>query len=144
MVPSTPQELARDPNLLLHKRGQGTTLNPWDGLVGAVVDGGDFFVTTPNMPIIYMPPLRRRTRSIRIRSDFRYAQDDPVLWPQLYTADYCHLGAIPQQPEHKEDPLNLLWTNLTAEDFHMLRSTTHSPTVFVTTGQVVLRLTRAS
>ncbi|TFK60755.1 hypothetical protein BDN72DRAFT_779000 [Pluteus cervinus] len=94
-----------------------SALNPWDGLVGAVVDGGDYFVTTPNMPIIYMPSLRRRIRSIRIRSDFRYAEDDPVLWPQLHTADYCHLGAIPQKPEHDEDPLRLLWTNLAADDF---------------------------
>ena len=56
-------------------------------------------------------------RAVRLRSDCRYGDDDPVLWPQLYNKTACHYGAIPRKPEDQNDPMRVLWQNLSDQDF---------------------------
>lgn len=53
---------------------------------------------------------------MRFRSDFRYGEDDPLLWPQPYLSHVCHLGCIPLRPSSDDDRAIMWWT-LTREDF---------------------------
>ncbi|TFK60258.1 hypothetical protein BDN72DRAFT_905122 [Pluteus cervinus] len=112
----TPSELERNPNLLLHRRREPELpIGPFDGRVGAVVDRGFNFVTSPNMVVVCEPHVYRR--DMRMRVDFRYGADDPTLWPQRYNELYCHLAAIPRRPNDPDDPLQLFWRDLTPDDF---------------------------
>ena len=45
-----------------------------------------------------------------LRHDYRYTDDDPLLWPQPYVPSACHHGTIPRQPEH-DDGMDILWWN---------------------------------
>lgn len=92
-----------------------TALTPFDGRVGAVVADGRYFITSPNMDIVYAPPFGLN-RSMRFRSDFRYGEDDPLLWPQPYLPHVCHLGCIPLCPP-SDQLLAIMWWKLTREDF---------------------------
>ena len=76
---------------------------------------GDWLITTPNQDIIWQPPWGKR--EVRLRSDVRYATDDPTLWPQPYIAEYPYLGAIPRKPDDDRDPLSIMWWNPTEHDF---------------------------
>jgi hypothetical protein len=108
--PITPEILDKDPLLLLRNRGKPHEPIQWcDGRVGAVLRGGYFFVTSPNMDVVYEPPLGKN-RAMFLRRDFRYADDDPLLWPQPYVSSACHHGAIPRRPEH-DDRRDILWWN---------------------------------
>lgn len=78
-----------------------------DGRVGAVVGNGEWFVTSPNMDFVPLPPFGRN-RNMRIRTNFRYGKDDPLQWAQPYLASDCHLGAIPLRPG-PDDPMSIMW-----------------------------------
>jgi hypothetical protein len=54
---------------------------------------------------------------VYLRADLRYGPHDPTLWPQLYVASLCHLGAIPSKPMDPADPLSIMWWNPTRGDF---------------------------
>jgi hypothetical protein len=88
-------------------------LGPFDGKAAAVIR--NWLITTPNQDIIWEPPWG--SRNVRLRSDVRYAMDDPTLWPQPYIIDYPHLGAIPRKPDDDRDPLSIMWWNPTEHDF---------------------------
>jgi len=75
---------------------------------------GDFVYTSPNQKVVWCPPL---TGEVYLRSDFRFGPHDPTLWPQLYVAEYSHLGAIPSMPVDRQDPLSFLWWSPTRGDF---------------------------
>lgn len=50
----------------------------------------------------------------------RYGPDDPTLWPQQYSAHYCHLGAIPRKPPPQQDrapDIMIMWWNPQPADF---------------------------
>ncbi|TFK59701.1 hypothetical protein BDN72DRAFT_905610 [Pluteus cervinus] len=112
----TPSDLERNPDLLLHRRREpDLPIGPFDGRVGAVVDHGFNFVTSPNMVVVCEPHIYRR--DMRMRVDFRYGADDPTLWPQRYNELYCHFAAIPHRPNEPDDPLQLFWRDLTPDDF---------------------------
>ncbi|KAJ7688099.1 hypothetical protein B0H14DRAFT_2653383 [Mycena olivaceomarginata] len=88
---------------LLRNRGTAEMLGPFNGRVGAHFDhhGAPFFTISharyiPN----YAPGL---TDQLFLRRDMRYGPDDPTLWPQQYSAHYCHLGAIPRKPPPPQD-----------------------------------------
>ena len=56
-------------------------LGPFDGQVAAVIDNGHYFITSPNANYIRRPSLGSR-RTVSLRSDFRYSDNDWTLWPQ--------------------------------------------------------------
>lgn len=72
-------------------------LGPFDGRVGGVVEDGKYFITSPNQTFIPRPPLGP-DRPLQMRVDGRYADDDPVQWPQPFNEDYPHYACIPRQP----------------------------------------------
>ena len=54
---------------------------------------------------------------VKLRADVRYGLDDPMLWPQPWVANYCHLGAVPRKPDNPNDPLSIMWWDPTGDDF---------------------------
>jgi hypothetical protein len=96
------------------------TVGAFDARVAAILHGSkpginDIIITSPNMDIIYQPPMGRRL--VRLRSDCRYADDDFTLWPQPYIDEYCWLPVIPRRPECETDPLCIMWWNPLPLDF---------------------------
>jgi hypothetical protein len=67
------------------------------------------------MDVIYEPPFGQE-RHMRFHQNFRYGDDDPLLWPQPYVMSECHLPAIPLRPG-AGDPTAVMWWQLTRDDF---------------------------
>ena len=88
-------------------------LGPFDGRVAAVV--GDFVCTMPNQTCIFLPLMQKS--EVKLRADIRYGPDDATLWPQPWVKMFCHLCAIPRKPEDPNDPLSIMWWDLTLDDF---------------------------
>lgn len=107
----TPAEIQANPSLLLHKRSEleGQAIQAFDGLVGAVIDDGQFIITSPNMKQIYYPPLGGVY--------LRYGDDDPIMWPQNFLPTLAHLLLIPYPPRDRNDPMCILWGLPTENDF---------------------------
>ena len=81
-------------------------IGPLDGKVGAIILDGFSFITSPNQKHIPYPPLGHQ-RPVQLHADSRYADDDPILWPQPYIPYFSHYGAIPRPyslPLH-----NIIW-----------------------------------
>ena len=90
-----------------------------NGQVGGILLGGFLFVTSPNMDIMYEPPLGKN-REMFLCCDYRYADDDPLLWPQPYLRSACHYGAIPHRPE--VDRMDIMWWNPNQTDLMIVSS----------------------
>jgi len=80
-----------------------------NGQVGAVLQGGFFFITSPNMDIVYELPLGKN-QEMFLHRNYHYVDNDPLLWPQLYVCSACHHGAIPCEPEHGHR-MDIMWWN---------------------------------
>lgn len=78
-----------------------------DGLVGAVIFDGKFFITSANANYIPLPPFG--DRDVKLRADSRYGDDDPIQWAQPYIAYHSHMAAIPR-PNTLLDHLIIWWT----------------------------------
>ncbi|KAF9044195.1 hypothetical protein BJ165DRAFT_1528756 [Panaeolus papilionaceus] len=98
---------------LLANKNSAAPLTAYDGKVGAII--GKFVYTTPNESFIPHPLLGYR--HIRVREDYRYGPDDPTLWPQPYSEQHPHLGAIPRRPEDPNEPLSVMWYDPVDADF---------------------------
>jgi len=83
-----------------------------DGLVGAVILNGKFFITSANADYIPFPPFD--SRQVKLRADTRYGDDDPTQWPQPYIEFHCHLAGIPR-PNTLLDHLVIWWTPTIAD-----------------------------
>ena len=68
-----------------------------DGLVGATTFDGRYIITSPNVEIIYDPPVSG-DRSLFLQSNFRFGDDDGLPWPQAFVPDYGHLCCIKKAP----------------------------------------------
>ena len=75
----------------------------------------DRVITSPNSDYIPLPPWH--SHDVRVRSNQRFGHDDFTLWPQFYTRKYDYLTAIPLKPKDSQDPLSLMWLNLSTDDF---------------------------
>ncbi|KAJ7479035.1 hypothetical protein FB451DRAFT_1450768 [Mycena latifolia] len=103
---------------LLRNRNPALPLGPFDGNVGAFAQLGalHYFITTnadyvPTLPSLKLP------HAVYLRSDMRYGTDDPTLWPQQWTSEYCHMPLIPQRGAVSE--LDVMWWNPTPHDFQL-------------------------
>ncbi|KAF9062582.1 hypothetical protein BDP27DRAFT_1427790 [Rhodocollybia butyracea] len=83
-----------------------------DGLCGALLQQTHQFVASPNCDFIPEPPLGS-THDLYWRNDARYANDDPICWPQPYNANYPFLAAVPKRPETGDQTM---WFNLRESD----------------------------
>ncbi|KAJ6548387.1 hypothetical protein B0H19DRAFT_1265225 [Mycena capillaripes] len=44
-----------------------------------------------------------------VRKDMRFGPDDPTLWPQQYSREFCHLAAIPKRPIPRKAKAVMWW-----------------------------------
>ncbi|KAK7013682.1 hypothetical protein R3P38DRAFT_3322376 [Favolaschia claudopus] len=94
-------------------------LGPFDGRVGAHIQLGHTpcFITTN---ADYIPELLPTASDhLQLRRDMRYGPDDPTVWPQQYSVEFCHLGAIPRPPSAEADfqIQAIMWWDPHPEDF---------------------------
>jgi len=77
---------------------------------------GESFVTSPNADVIYAPPTSGR---ITYKRDYRLGHHDPLLWPQPFLPDYCHLVTIPRAPETLDEgtSTHILFHKAADDDF---------------------------
>ncbi|KAK0430238.1 uncharacterized protein EV420DRAFT_1657730 [Desarmillaria tabescens] len=92
-----------------------TAIGPFDGRLGALVEKG-WFMVTPNALGLYQPPLGIN-REMYMRADFRYAADDPLLWPQFYVRSDPWLSCIRKRPKDPLDPFLPLYNPVARSDF---------------------------
>ena len=122
----TPEMIIKTPTLLEHSGDfQGRThasyisvkpviswfaaLTASDGLFGASTSDGKLIITSPNCSTIYEPPLGG-DRSLFLRSNLRYGNDDPLQWPQPYVQECRHLACIRWQPVSSLEPTSIMFS----------------------------------
>jgi hypothetical protein len=91
-----------------------TAIGSLDGKVGGIILDGRSFITSPNQDYIPYPPLSNQ-RPVQLRADSRYADDDPIVWPQPFIPYLLHYGVIPRPyslPLH-----NIIWFTPTHDHF---------------------------
>ncbi|KAJ7152230.1 hypothetical protein C8R43DRAFT_1127309 [Mycena crocata] len=103
---------------LLRNRAPHDPLGPFDGEVGAFVQIGPqhYFITTNTHYVPAIPSLKL-PHAVFLRTDMRYGTDDPALWPQQYTSEYCHMPLIPRKGARPE--LDIMWWNPSPADFEV-------------------------
>lgn len=75
-----------------------------NGLVGTIIHGGSFFITSPNCLQIFLPSFGGMHK-VFLQSDGLYAEDDPIQWPQPFNRFYSHYTAIPSHASLPEHPI---------------------------------------
>ncbi|KAL0573814.1 hypothetical protein V5O48_008141 [Marasmius crinis-equi] len=73
-----------------------------EGKVRAVFEQDNVFITSPNTPFVADPLCG--TRTIRLRRDFHFGEEDPLYFPQPFSSETPHLSLIPypsNDPAHK-------------------------------------------
>lgn len=89
-----------------------------DGACGAVLPDTDYFILSPNVPYLRMPPLGSN-REIYMRADYTYRMDDPLCWPQVSCPEYPHLTCIRGQPAEmsESDPFYTVFAPVSTHMF---------------------------
>ncbi|KAJ7141189.1 hypothetical protein C8R44DRAFT_866829 [Mycena epipterygia] len=92
------------------------TLGPFDGKVAVLahIAAEHYFIMTnadyvPDIPSIKLP------HTVFLWSDMQYGTDDPTLWPQQWTARYCHLPVIAKKGTRPD--LDVMWWDPSPVDF---------------------------
>lgn len=89
-------------------------LGPFDGRVGGVIEDGKYFITSPNQTFIPLPPLGP-DRPLKLRTDCRYGDDDPIQWPQPFNENFPHYSCIPRRPSCTDE--SIMWWKPTRDAF---------------------------
>ncbi|KAK1234363.1 hypothetical protein PQX77_002437 [Marasmius sp. AFHP31] len=95
-----------------------TALEPYqaiDGKVGAWIEDGKYFVTSPNSTELYQPLFG--SREIYMRQNYRFGAEDPIQYPQPFIPDRCHWAAIPRRPSSSAHSRARWWDSLPPEAF---------------------------
>ncbi|KAJ7016299.1 hypothetical protein C8F04DRAFT_1202669 [Mycena alexandri] len=110
---------------LLRNRDFGTSLGPFDGRVAALtkLNGENYFITT-NAEYVPATPSLKLPHALFLRADMRYGSDDPVLWPQQFTEEFCHMAAIAKRGARPE--LEVMWWDPQCADFIVKGSVTRN------------------
>ncbi|KAF4567080.1 hypothetical protein EYR36_010696 [Pleurotus pulmonarius] len=107
----TAAEVDKNQDLLSRNRGKpSSSFTPLDGILGAILFGGNAFITTPNADNIYEPVLGL-TINVQLREDGRFGAEDPFLLPQLYNREHPHLACIRRPPTQREDTTDVMFMN---------------------------------
>ncbi|KAJ7669677.1 hypothetical protein B0H17DRAFT_1209638 [Mycena rosella] len=103
---------------LLRNCNLRSPLGPFDGNVATHAQiGAQHFLITTNADYVPAVPSLEVPHTVYLRADMHYGMDDPTLWPQQWTAHYCHLPLIAKKGAHPE--LEVMWWNPTPEDFRV-------------------------
>ncbi|KAJ6615201.1 hypothetical protein B0H10DRAFT_2191111 [Mycena sp. CBHHK59/15] len=101
---------------LLKNRDLTTPLGPFDGNVGAFAElnGEHHFITT-NADYVPALPSLQTPHAVYLRSNMRYGTDDPALWPQQYTPQFCHMPLMAKKGSCPE--IDIMWLDPSRADF---------------------------
>ena len=80
-----------------------------------------FLVTTPNVPFI--PEIVQGIVSVYLRDDGTFGKHDPTQWPQVFTARFPYLTAIPKPSTTHTHPHTAIWSIPSPEQFVCLPNT---------------------
>jgi hypothetical protein len=101
---------------LLKNRNPTSALGSFDGKVAALATlGGETYFITMNTDYVPALPSLQLPHALFLRLDMRYGTDDPTLWPQQYTAHFCHFPAIAKKGARPE--LDVMWWDPLPADF---------------------------
>ncbi|KAJ7578899.1 hypothetical protein C8J56DRAFT_967184 [Mycena floridula] len=105
----TAVELKQNPRLLLHRSAPASQspLTAYDGKVGAILDNGHYFITSPTLENLLDPQLTGV--SVQLRLDLHWGPDDPTLHPQVYVPVNCHYMIIRLRPDNPASPMSIFW-----------------------------------
>ncbi|THU82091.1 hypothetical protein K435DRAFT_872672 [Dendrothele bispora CBS 962.96] len=111
----TSVDVHHKPELLLHGACPDAPLTAFDGRVGAVIGDSGYFVTSPNMDLVYSP--RFTPCSTRMRRDYHFGTDDPMYFPQPFNMTVGHLAIIPAPSPDSFHNHALAWYRPKPDDF---------------------------
>ncbi|KAF7347018.1 CxC2 domain-containing protein [Mycena venus] len=101
---------------LLWNQNPNSSLGPFDGEVAALAQlGADHYFITTHTNYVPAVPSLQLPHALFLRSDMRYGMDDPTLWPQQWTARYCHLPVIAKKGSCTE--IGVMWWDPAPADF---------------------------
>ena len=88
-----------------------------DGLARAITLDHRWIITSLNSTTIFKPPMGG-DHHLFLRSNLRYGEDNPLQWPQLYVAQYCHIICIPHSPDRHHSGC-IMWLVPEITDFFL-------------------------
>ncbi|THU81309.1 hypothetical protein K435DRAFT_936801 [Dendrothele bispora CBS 962.96] len=103
------------PELVTHSAKPGAPLRSFEGLAGAVIGDLGYFVTSPNMDIVYSPSLQMCKTPMHW--DLHFRKDDPLFFPQPFHASVGDLAVISVPSTLPDHELELAWYRPTNDDF---------------------------
>ncbi|KAL0056772.1 hypothetical protein AAF712_016618 [Marasmius tenuissimus] len=107
-------QIRQNPTLLTRNSHPGQPLRSYEGVVGGIIN--NILVTSPNMPILYRPPLNECR--VHMRHDRHFGPDDPLHYPQPWNRTLAHLAVIRVQSEiHEEPDIDTAWLIPSAQEF---------------------------
>ncbi|KAL0564366.1 hypothetical protein V5O48_017680 [Marasmius crinis-equi] len=110
----TAAKVLQNPAFLTRNANPGHPIKSFEGLVGNVL--ADTLVTSPNMAILYKPPLNECR--VRMRRDRHFGSDDPLHYPQPWNRELAHLAVIRVQSNLHEEPcIDTAWHIPSTKDF---------------------------
>ncbi|KAJ3737886.1 hypothetical protein EV360DRAFT_91149, partial [Lentinula raphanica] len=96
----------RYPELLTRFSDPKSTLQSFDGRVGAILEN-NHLITTPNASVLFQPPIS--TRHVRLRRDLHFSHDDPLFYPQPFDELRPHLPLIRAPSTDPDHPFAAAW-----------------------------------
>ncbi|KAL0063175.1 hypothetical protein AAF712_009969 [Marasmius tenuissimus] len=99
------EDITRDPTTLTVFANPEIPPKSFDGVVGNHV--GDVLVSTPNMNILFRPPLN--DCRVRMRRDRHFGPDDPLYFPQPFNRGSAHLAVIQIPQSSPDHPFSVAW-----------------------------------
>ncbi|KIK55219.1 hypothetical protein GYMLUDRAFT_248823 [Collybiopsis luxurians FD-317 M1] len=107
------KNVSQHPEVLTRHAALNKEVSVFDAVLGNIIEG-DIAVLTPNANALYYPP---RICRVRLRSDYHYATDDPVYYPQPFDPQAPHLALMLTPTRALNDPYSLAWIIPTSDDF---------------------------
>ncbi|KAK7045508.1 hypothetical protein VNI00_007340 [Paramarasmius palmivorus] len=90
-------------------------VEPFEGKVGCLYNDLGIFVTSPNSTHVADPVFGQRT--IRMRKDYHFGEEDPLYFPQLFNKDVPHLAVISLPSVQNSHPHTIAWIRPKDSDF---------------------------
>ncbi|KAK1233859.1 hypothetical protein PQX77_002961 [Marasmius sp. AFHP31] len=116
---SSPSQF-KDNNLNKHFQPRLTLLSSkvrrsFEGKVGAVFKEHKIFVTSPNQDTVPSPLFGQR--SVRLRRDYHFGEEDPIFFPQPFSHLTPHLAVIPYPTSDLSNEHSFAWRVPIPDDF---------------------------
>ncbi|KAJ8094359.1 hypothetical protein PM082_010793 [Marasmius tenuissimus] len=108
------KDYLNDPSLLTRYANPEASIRSFEGRVGNAYPG-NVLVTSPNMDVLYAPPINECR--VRLRKAFHFGQDDPLFHPQPFNRPIAHLAIIRTPSPDPDHHLSTAWVRPTSKDF---------------------------